>query len=436
MDELILKDEDLPLYEALQAADSEYIPGVSQSFKEPIAKAYDLAYVRFACPDLDMMADFLQDFGLIIVHKDEDVIYARGLAPMPFCHIVHRGPAKFMGFGLQMRDEVDLHKLAAEVPDCTPVYDIGGLEGELGGGKRVHFIDPICGFLIEAVHGQSAEELSPERDKLVYNYGGDYDRQGVLQDAVGNREGNKADPGPPEVRRIAHCVVCCPLGAHEQMMGFMHDTFGFIPTDTAYINSNPEGHDVLPTLFVELNKLGSNVMAQFMRCDRGEEFTDHHTFFVLPLVDPRAAPPGQEINAQLSHVAFEVQSLDDVWRGHMSLKRRAEKGKRYQIAWGVGRHVLGSQVYDYWYDPMGHVHEHMVDGDRLTKSWGQRIHNLNNLGPNGHNQWGPTVEESGIRNLDGPQTAPYYPEIPEDSQVSLISRDLSELQRIIDNLDK
>ncbi|MEM7374907.1 MAG: VOC family protein [Bacteroidota bacterium] len=430
----LLKD-DLPLYQALEQADTKYIPGNSQSFVEPIVKAYDLAYVRFSCPDLDMMEDFVKDFGLIVTHRDEEVLYSRGLAPMPYCHVVHKGPAKFLGFGLLMKSEEDLHKLAKELPGCSPVYDIGGLEGELGGGgKRVHYVDNISGFLIEAVHGLSAEELKPKRAKLKYNYAGEYIREGELMDAVGNRENNSADPGPPEIRRIAHCVLCLPIGPHQEMMKFMHDTFGFIPSDTAYVDAKPEGHDVSNALFDALNACESNAMAQFMRCDRGEEYTDHHTFFVLPLLDPRAAPPGEGIHAQMSHVAFEVQSLDDVWRGHMSLKRRQDKGKRYSLAWGVGRHVLGSQVYDYWYDPWGHVHEHMVDGDRLTKSWGQRIHNLNHLGPNGHNQWGPTVPESGIRNLDGPQTAPYYSEIPEDTQHSLINRDLSDVQHILDGL--
>ena len=34
--------------------------------------------------------------------------------------------------------------------------------------------------------------------------------------------------------------------------------------------------------------------------------------------------------------------------------------------WGVGRHLLGSQVYDYWSDPWGRVHERWADTDRLN----------------------------------------------------------------------
>ncbi len=39
------------------------------------------------------------------------------------------------------------------------------------------------------------------------------------------------------------------------------------------------------------------------------------------------------------------------------------KAKSYKAHWGVGRHVLGSQVFDYWWDPDGFRVEHYADGD-------------------------------------------------------------------------
>ena len=105
-----------------------------------------------------------------------------------------------------------------------------------------------------------------------------------------------------------------------------------------------------------------------------------------------------------------------------------------QIAWGVGRHVLGSHIYDYWHDPYGHVHEHMSDGDRITRSFGQRIHSISGLGPNGHNQWGPTVKESGIRNLDGPAAATFYENFDEETQQSLVNRDLSNVKQLVEDI--
>ena len=61
------------------------------------------------------------------------------------------------------------------------------------------------------------------------------------------------------------------------------------------------------------------------------------------------------------HAAFEVANLDDLMAGHAHLKAR----KRV-AAWGVGRHILGSQIFDYWNDPWGHELEHWTDGDLFT----------------------------------------------------------------------
>jgi len=63
----------------------------------------------------------------------------------------------------------------------------------------------------------------------------------------------------------------------------------------------------------------------------------------------------------LNHLSFEVSDIDDVCVGHDYLKQFG----KYEHMWGIGRHVLGSQVYDYWADPWGHVHEHWADSDRL-----------------------------------------------------------------------
>jgi len=71
----------------------------------------------------------------------------------------------------------------------------------------------------------------------------------------------------------------------------------------------------------------------------------------------------------LNHFSFEVPDIDDVCMGHEFLK---EAGK-YEHMWGIGRHVLGSQVYDYWADPWGRVHEHWADSDRLNLANGSHL---------------------------------------------------------------
>ena len=88
-----------------------------------------------------------------------------------------------------------------------------------------------------------------------------------------------------------------------------------------------------------------------MRCDRGDQPTDHHTLFLAQLPQP----------AGYMHAAFEVAHFDDLMLGHAHLKSRDR-----DQAWGVGRHIMGSQIFDYWRDPWGHELEHWTDGDLFT----------------------------------------------------------------------
>ena len=449
-------EKDLDLFEAIDKGVETHLKG-SESLPNinPISKASDVAYVRFSVPDLKMYKRWLIDFGFKIIFESKDSIYSRGLSGDGFCHVVHKGPAKFLGFAMQMGQESDLSALHKNIDGCTKPHEIPGIEGEISGGKRVSFIDPVCGFLVEAVHGRKIDKIQPLRERVEYNYGDKkkYRRpSNKLQDISGNREADGSNtiyPGPPEILKIGHVVIAAPVGLHHKMMEFMMKTFGIIPTDSAIFETpkSAEGHSINPQMFEMLEKAGPSPIypgtfaeglptyAAFFRCDLGETPTDHHTFFILSNLDKRMAPDGEKINPQLSHVSYEVSSLDDVWKGHMQLKTKAEfKNERYEIAWGVGRHVLGSHIYDYWHDPYGHVHEHMSDGDRITRSFGQRIHSLKGLGPNGHNQWGPTVKDSGIRNLDGPAVTSFYNDFDEETRHSLISRDLSNVKTLVDKI--
>ena len=61
--------------------------------------------------------------------------------------------------------------------------------------------------------------------------------------------------------------------------------------------------------------------------------------------------------------------------------------------WGIGRHLLGSQVYDYWADPWGRVHEHWADTDRLNAANGG---NLVSAEEGLRSQWGTRPPEKFI----------------------------------------
>lgn len=69
-----------------------------------------------------------------------------------------------------------------------------------------------------------------------------------------------------------------------------------------------------------------------MHLDRGEDMVDHHCFFIY-----------EGPKAHVHHTSFEVNDFDTQALGHDWLKERG-----YEICWGVGRHLLGSQIFDYW----------------------------------------------------------------------------------------
>jgi hypothetical protein len=84
-------------------------------------------------------------------------------------------------------------------------------------------------------------------------------------------------------------------------------------------------------------------------------------------------------------MSFEVPDIDDVCMGHDYLKQFGA----YEHMWGIGRHVLGSQVYDYWADPWGRVHEHWADSDRLNLANGSHGRASHRYGPHLTPPWRP-----------------------------------------------
>lgn len=91
-------------------------------------------------------------------------------------------------------------------------------------------------------------------------------------------------------------------------------------------------------------------IAVFLHCGLGAAYTDHHT--VALMRSPKVA---------IDHSAFVTVDWDDLMLGHHHLKTAG-----YTHAWGVGRHIMGSEVFDYWWDPFGNKVEHCVDGDLVN----------------------------------------------------------------------
>lgn len=75
---------------------------------------------------------------------------------------------------------------------------------------------------------------------------------------------------------------------------------------------------------------------------------------------------------------FDSQALGHQWL--------AKKG--YESVWGVGRHILGSQVFDYWWNPDRFMIEHYVDGDLVNEDTPLAFDRATN---EGLAVWGPDV---------------------------------------------
>ena len=81
------------------------------------------------------------------------------------------------------------------------------------------------------------------------------------------------------------------------------------------------------------------------------------------------------------HSAYQVSDFDALAAGGQHL---LDEG--YYRSWGIGRHIQGSQIFDYWRDPDGFLVEHFADGDRFDASmepgWAP-------MTASGLAQWGP-----------------------------------------------
>ena len=216
--------------------------------------------------------------------------------------------------GFRAETIADLETLAAA--EGLAVEDLN----EPGGGKIIRLTDPD-GYGVEVVAGQSNGKASlPIADPL----------RNTAAAKPRFRSTVRLDAAPAHVRRIGHAVL--KVRDFRISEKWYKDRFGFLTSD-------------------EVEAAKDVPLGAFMRCDRGDKPADHHTLFLAQLPGPLG----------LLHAAFEVANLDDLMLGHQHLKSR-----KREAAWGVGRHIMGSQVFDYWKDPFGNELEHWTDGDLFT----------------------------------------------------------------------
>ena len=283
----------------------------------PTVKVKNIAFARLQAPDLDKMEDFLTQFGMFRSARTENALYMRGTDPAHHIHVTHKGDPGFISFAYTVDSEDDLRKLTS-VPGASGIENID----EPGGGKRVRLRDPHNGYLIEAVHG--VKDLEPIKvQPHPLNWSAD-----VLS-TIGDP--SRLQFGPSRVKRMTHAVIST---THiNETLEWFRQTFGLLPTDEFYRDDR------------------SNVVGSFHRLDRGAEPVDHHVLNCY-----KGLKPG------LQHFAYVVQDVDDLFIGNNHLQKLG----KFEHMRGVGYHPPGGQVYDYWLDPWGQMHEHWFTNRGFT----------------------------------------------------------------------
>jgi catechol 2,3-dioxygenase-like lactoylglutathione lyase family enzyme len=312
----------------------------------PVIKVMDLAYGRLRSPDLDAAEEFLTHFGMLRAARTPTALYMRGTDAHHYLHVTEKGDPAFIGLAYYATSPDDLARLAKQ-PGASPVESID----EPGGGQRVRLREPN-GYQVEVVYGIQPLPAIPVPEQPMNTGTEPLRRAGQLM---------RLRKSPTPIKRMGHGVLGTP-NVRETAQWF-RETLGFICSDDVYAGDK------------------DNLIGSFNRCDRGDTYVDHHTLFCV-----------RNERAGLNHMSFEVPDVDAVFKDHQYLKSLG----KYDHMWGVGRHLLGSQVYDYWADPWGRVHERWADTDRLNARSGS---NLLAAEEALVSQWGENPPERFIRHV-------------------------------------
>jgi catechol-2,3-dioxygenase len=143
----------------------------------------------------------------------------------------------------------------------------------------------------------------------------------LLRISAGVEHYAEAPDRPASPRKISHVVLNTPQ--LETCLAFYESALGFRVSDW------------------------SEDQMVFIRCN-----TDHHS-----IAFNRAE------HSSLNHIAFEMPSLDDQMRGIGRLKSH-----EVPIAWGIGRHGPGNNVFSYFRDPNDFVIEYTSEVEQIDEA--------------------------------------------------------------------
>ena len=313
----------------------------------PVIKVRDIAWLEFQKPDLARAETFAHAFGFATVTRTTEELVLRGSDAGSPAVIIRKGDrSRYLGAAFKAADAADLHRLA----EATNTQVVA-LPENLG-GIAVNLADP-SNALVRVVADTHPLDPLPLQPTQVFNVGHTVERTNATQ---------RPPRAPAQVQRLGHVVL--QTTKYIETLNWYLRYLGLIVSDFKYFDGQRERG---PTM-------------SFIRCDRGAEPTDHHTFAMT--LGPRN---------RYVHSAYQVADLDALAAGGEFLLDHG-----YDRSWGIGRHIEGSQIFDYWRDPDGFLVEHFTDGDlfdcTLETGWSP-------MTASGLAQWGPapTADFLGIK---------------------------------------
>lgn len=311
-------------------------PGRSSN---PLIKATGIGWLEFTKPDLDRAEAFAIAFGFATVRRTDHSLYLRGTEAGPPAVVIRKARrTAFLGPTFLAENPRDVVRFADALGATASAMaeDIGGVAVEVR--------DP-SGMRVRVAADVTPLPALADQVLLPWNVGAHTTRINGTQ---------RPPREPARVRRLGHVVVMS--ARYQQALQWYLDNLGMIVSDFLYYDG----------------QRGRGPVMSFVRCDRGSRPADHHTLAMT------LGPANKYV-----HSAYEVADLDSIAAGGEYLLDRG-----YRRSWGIGRHIQGSQIFDYWRDPDGFLVEHYADGDlfdnTLEPGWAP-------MTASGLAQWGPSA---------------------------------------------
>ena len=240
--------------------------------------------------------------GLGMTRTDHSTL---GTAARPSQLRVAEGPYRHVSeLRLGCTDEADLVAIAGRLDGL-------GVASSLSDGV-LRCRDPLADHEV-VVEVRRAEPLAPLPPRQLNGPG--------RRERVNRRStaAVRVEPAPP--RRVGHVV----FGSTDvaATVAFYRDGLGFLVSDTI-----------------------DQGVGCFLRCS-----TDHHNLRVMPAPVPC-----------MNHYAVEMDDVDAIGLAGM----RVVAGRERSSVYGIGRHVLGSNLFWYLLDPAGGMFELFADMDQIV----------------------------------------------------------------------